>query len=299
LNSKSTSHFSKDLLEKTIKEILDDNDELMNLDKEFKRALTNFVYREFIEKNKKRNVGNLRNKNNLLNEDNYNEEIIKYMEEDSDFKKKIIDKAKNMIDINNEARGDCKSLVDKIMKNMGKNSLDIISCLLDYIKEQIFNKYLLYIFKALEDSNFLTTLVEIKKDKDNNLDQSLIDLLKNKFLDAIKMDNKLYEPKFIFNYKIPGLYNFYKNLSNYIKKNITVECFNNEKHLREYYGDNSVGEKIEFHENEDRLLTNVYEYISEKSNDEIYKNDSSMVTNERIRKQPIQKQKLFLSNRLL
>ena len=56
------------------------------------------------------------------------------MEEDSDFKKKIIDKAKNMIDINNEARGDCKSLVDKIMKNMGKNSLDIISCLLDYIK---------------------------------------------------------------------------------------------------------------------------------------------------------------------
>ena len=260
----------KDLLEKTIKEILDDNDELMNLDKEFKRALTNFVYREFIEKNKKRNVGNLRNKNNLLNEDNYNEEIIKYMEEDSDFKKKIIDKAKNMIDINNEARGDCKSLVDKIMKNMGKNSLDIISCLLDYIKEQIFNKYLLYIFKALEDSNFLTTLVEIKKDKDNNLDQSLIDLLKNKFLDAIKMDNKLYEPKFIFNYKIPGLYNFYKNLSNYIKKNITVECFNNEKHLREYYGDNSVKEKIEFHENEDRSLTNVYEYISDKSNDEIF-----------------------------
>ena len=260
----------KDLLEKTIREILDDNDELMNLDKEFKRALTSFVYRELIEKNKKK-LGNVKVKNNLLNEDNYNEEIIKYMDEDDEFKKKIIDKAKNLIDINNEAKGDCKSLVDKIMKNMGKNSLDIISCLLDYIKEQIFNKYLLYIFKVLEDSNFLTTLVEIKKDKDNNkLSDSLIDLLKNKFLDIIKMDDKVYEPKFIFNFKIPGLYNFYKNLSNYIKKNITVEYFNNEKNLREYYGDNSIKEKIKFHENEDNLLTNVYDYISDKINDEIF-----------------------------
>ena len=207
----------KDLLEKSIKEILDDNDELMNLDKEFKRALSSFVYRELIEKNKKKNL-NVKIKYNLLNEHNYNEEIIKYMDEDEDFKKKITNKAKDLININNEARGNCKSLVDKIMKNMGKNNLDIISCLSDYIKEQIFNKYLLYIFKVLEDNNFLTTLVEIKKDKDNQLDDNLIDMLKNKFLESIKNDNKSYEPKFVFNYKIPGLFNFYKNLSNYIKK---------------------------------------------------------------------------------
>ena len=260
----------KDLLEKNIKEILDDNDELMNLDKEFKRALTSFVYRELIEKNKKKTLVNLKIKNNLLNEDNYSEEIIKYMDEDDIFKKNIIDKVKDLINDNNEATGNCKSLVDKIMKNMGKNSLDIISCLLDYIKEQIFNKYLIYIFKVLEDSNFLTTLVEIKKDKYNKLDDDIINMLKNKFLGAIKMDDKSYDPKFIFNFKIPGLYNFYKNLSNYINKNITVEYFNNEKKLREYYGDNSVEEIKSFHGNEENLLTNVYDYINAKGNDELF-----------------------------
>ena len=257
-----------DLLEKSIKEILDDNDELMNLDKEFKRALASFVYIELNEK--KKISGNPKIKNSLLNEDNYSEEILKYMDDDEDFRKKIIEKAKSLIDINNESKGDCKSLVDKIMKNMGKNNLDIISCLLDYIKEQIFNKYLLYIFNVLEDSNFLTTLVEIKKDKNNNLDENVISILKDKFLDAIKMDNKSYEPKFIFNYKIPGLYNFYKNLSDFINKNITVEFFNNEKKLREYYGPNSEKEKIDFHKNEDIFLSNIYDYVNERANDEIF-----------------------------
>jgi hypothetical protein len=36
-----------------LKAILDENDELMNLNKEFKRAWTSFIYRELIEKTKK------------------------------------------------------------------------------------------------------------------------------------------------------------------------------------------------------------------------------------------------------
>ena len=247
-----------DLLDKNIKEILDDNDELMNLEKEFKRALGSFIYKELIENNKKENF---KNKSDLLRGDNYNEEIIKYMEEDDDFRKKIIDKAKELILNNNEAEGDCRSLVEKILKNMGANSLDVINCLLDYIKEKIFSKYLNYIFEALEDSNFLTTLVEIKKEKNDELDDK-IDYLKTKFVEAIKMDNKKYEPKFIFNHKIPGLYNFYKDLSNYIKKNVTIEYFNNEKKLREYFDINSEKEKVNFHNNEEILLSNVYDYIN-------------------------------------
>ena len=199
------------MLEKSIKEILDNNDELMNLDKEFKRALSSFVYSGLTEKNKKKSISNSKIKKGLLNEDNYSEEIIRYMDEDEDFKKDIINKAKELIDINNESKGDCKSLVDKIMKNMSKNSLDIISCLLDYIKEHIFNKYLLYIFKVLEDRNFLTTLVEIKKTRDKDLDEDVIKALQKKILGIIKVDNKSYEPKFIFNYKIPGLYKLYEN----------------------------------------------------------------------------------------
>lgn len=93
---------------------------------------------------------------------------------------------------------------------------------MDYIKETVFNAYLIYIFKVLEDSNFFTTLVEIKKDKDNKLDKNIIDKIKTKILDSIKIDNKSYEPKFIFNYEIPGLYNLYKNLSNFIIENVTI-----------------------------------------------------------------------------
>ena len=59
-------------------------------------------------------------------------------------------------------------------------------------------------------------------------------------------DNKLYEPKFLFNYKIPGLFNAYENLSYYIKKNITVEYFNNEENLREYIGNDVVNHLMKF-----------------------------------------------------
>ena len=253
----------KDLLEKDIKNIMDDNDELMNLDREFKRALTSFVYKELNEKNKSKILGNFNNEKGLLNEDNYCEEIIKYMDEDTDFKQKIILKAKQLIENDKEAEGDCKSLVDKIIKNMGKNSIDIISCLLDYIKEQIFSKYLMHIFKVLEDSNFLTTLVEIKINNNNKLDENIIDELKDKFLDVINMDKNDYEPKFLFNYIIPGLYNFYKNLSNFIQKNINVEHFNNEKNLREYFSSNSEKEKKDFHDKEELLLSDIYNEINE------------------------------------
>jgi hypothetical protein len=65
----------------------------------------------------------------------------------------------------------------------------------------------------------LTTLVEIKKDKNNLLNGKIIGLLKKKFLDSIKMDDKSYE--FIINHEKHGLFSFYKHLSNYINKNIT------------------------------------------------------------------------------
>ena len=237
-----------DLLEKKIKDIMEDNGQLMDLNREFKRTLTNFVYKELNEKRNTINISNslnnkdydkknsiiISNENNKINEDNYEYEIIRYMDKDEEFKDKIIDKAKKLIDSDKEAEGDCKKLIDKILKMnyIGKNSLDIISCLLDYIKEEIFNKYLKYIFTVLEDNNFLTTLLEIKNNKSNSIEENIIEKLKEKSLEIITIDKNIYEPKFLFNYKIPGFYNFYRNLSNYINKNITIEYFNNEKNLR-------------------------------------------------------------------
>ncbi len=46
---------------------------------------------------------------------------------------------------------------------VNKDKIDIISCILDYIKENVFAKYLNFIFVVLEDNNFLTTLLEINK----------------------------------------------------------------------------------------------------------------------------------------
>ena len=103
----------------------------------------------------------------------------KYMDDDTEFKENIINKAKALIGLNKEAEGNCQSLIDKIFMNnyIGKNSIDIISCLLDYIKDQIFSKYLRHILRVLEDNNILTTLLEIKINNNINLKESTIEEL--------------------------------------------------------------------------------------------------------------------------
>ena len=247
----------KDLLKKDIKSIMDENDELMGLDREFERTLIIFVYQELNGKNM--NKKNYNDENSFLNEDKYCKEILKYMDIDKDFKQKIIEKAKKLIEIDKD---NFKNLINKIFININKYSLDIISCLLEYIKEKIFSKYLMHIFKVLEYNNFLTTLVEIKNDNSNNLDEDIITQLKGKFLDSISMDKNFYETKFLFNYKIPGCYNFYEHLSNYISKNISVEYLKNEQKLREYLGRNIEKVKQDFHKKEERLLSEVYDEIN-------------------------------------
>ena len=82
-----------DLLNKSIKEIMESNDVLMDFDREFKMTSAGFKYKESINNDQ-------------------------------------------------DLEGDCKSLLDKIFTNnyIDKNSIDIISCLLEYIKELIVKK---------------------------------------------------------------------------------------------------------------------------------------------------------------
>ena len=136
-------------------------------DKEFQNSLVDFVHEEIYEKNDEIF------KENNLNEEKYIDEIKNYMAKDIEFKNNLITKAKELIEMDKEASVDCLSLINKIFKNhqINKINIDIISCILDYIKEKIFKKYLLYIFKVLEHNNFLTTLMEISKDKNSKLDK--------------------------------------------------------------------------------------------------------------------------------
>ena len=160
-NLNGTNFRLKDLLDKNIKAIINSIDN-KDLYKEFKRTLTNFIFKEL---NEKRN--SLINGTNVINKYDYIDEIQKYMDEEVKFKEKIIETVKELINNDKDLDRDGKSLVDKVLKMnyIDKNSIDIISCLLEYIKQQIFSKHLKYLFKVLEDNNILTTLIEIKKNK--------------------------------------------------------------------------------------------------------------------------------------
>ena len=69
------------------------------------------------------------------------------------------------------------------------------------------------------------------------------------------------QSKFLFNYYVPGLYNFYQDISNYINKNITTNYFDNAKKLREVIKSDSE-EVRQFHDTESSLLDNVNKYIA-------------------------------------
>jgi len=190
-----------------------------NLDKEFQNSLVDFVYEEMLEKSKNdtnkkstmknfsifysKKYGEIIEEDNL-NEEKYSDEIINYMAKDIEFKNNLIKKAKELIEIDVDSKGGCQSLINKMFKenHINKNSIDIISCILDYIKENIFKEYLQYIFRVLEHNNFLTTLMEISTDRNSKLDKDdksikndnnkiIIKELKSKFLEIIKVDNKI------------------------------------------------------------------------------------------------------------
>ena len=284
----------KELLKKDIKNIMNDNSKYMNLNNEFKKLLSNFVYKSLNGKRTQDNVSSFNIKDmsrtgimvsNLKQKDNnYSNEILKYMENNISFKEKIIDKAKNFISEDQNAEGNSQKIIDRIMNShyIGKNSLDIISCLLNYIKEEIFGKYLKYIFSYLEDNNILTTLIEIQNDKNNEIGGNIINKLIEDSLDMITYDDKKkLNPKFLYNYKIPGFYNSYINLSKYINDNIIVDYFNCEKNLRKYEAKaNKEKKKNEFFKKEKELLSSVYDYITNNDKflfDNIEKIDTNII----------------------
>jgi len=252
----------KDLLGNNVQEILNNNKQ--KLDEEFDKILRNYLFDEL----KKISLNN-----NTVN--NYISEIQKYINEEESIKEKIIEISIKLIDINKEQNEEDEENKNNIIENLYKNeyisiySIDIASCLLEYILKNIFSKKLKIIFEILENNNILTTLLEIKKNGYKYIRSDTVENIINKFLDEITLEkNTKYNPKFLFNYNIPGFYNFYIYISNYINRNITLSYFNNEKNIRELLKPNY--EKIkDFHEKEESLLSNAYKEI-EKSNKFIF-----------------------------
>ena len=79
------------------------------------------------------------------------------------FNKKI----KKLIDEDVNQKFDNGSLINKILKEIKKNNVDLISCVIDCIKENIFDNYSEKIFEFSEKYNFHTSLTESDKDINN------------------------------------------------------------------------------------------------------------------------------------
>ena len=177
---------------------MSDNSSYMNLNTEFNRLLENFVYKELNEKRNQTNSSTFHNKSVIIDNslkqkyNDYSKEIIKFMDNNNYLKEKIIEKAKNFLSEDKTIHGNSQKVVDKILHNnyIGKNTCDIISCILKYVKEEIFGKYIKYIFSALEDNNILTTLIEIQNNKSNEMEGTIIRELLEAILDNLTYDDK-------------------------------------------------------------------------------------------------------------
>ena len=243
----------KDFLSEDIKKLLDEKKVELKLGEEFNKILVNTLTKELNNKGMEEEI---------INE--YISELQQYLEEEVDIRDKIIQIAYNLIENNKNKETNCKDIIDKLYKSsfINKYTVDIASCLIEYIKDNIFSAYVKKVLQKLEDNNVLTTLYWLHKTKFQKIDKSSVNHITLKYLDEIIKDETEAKPeyKFLFNYNVPGLYNFYKNFSNYLNKNITSNYFNNEKKLRDAL--NVDKEFIrQFNETNDQLLINANKYF--------------------------------------
>jgi hypothetical protein len=244
----------KDFLSKDLKTILEEKKEELNLEEEFYKTLKNFLKKE-IDENNNLNI----DKNNKTE---YIKGIIGYIKDNKSIKEKIINATYKLIEENKDDEN-LDEIIDKIFRNklVNKFTVDIVTCIIDYIKEEIFNKYLIKILKVLEDNNILTTLSELYQKDFDSIDKNVVEEIVKEFLEKITFDTNInYNCKFFYNFNIPGFYNFYLSFSDYIKNNISKNYFDNEKTLR-YLLKEDAQKILEFHNKEDELLENAYKEI--------------------------------------
>ena len=241
-----------ELATKDIQTILNEKKTELKLNEEFKKVISNFVKKEFEEKEK-------------VSE--YIKEILKYMDKNDIIKDKIIETTYKLIEENKDNDEDCKDIIAQIYKNnyINKYTLDIVSCLIDFIKDNIFTKYLLNVLQILEDNNCLTTLLEIERKKSlyreseckNSLDNEIVEKIITKILKSITINKYSKKSKFLYNYNVPGFYNFLSAMSDFINKNIISNYLNSEKKIR-FLKKEDVDQIREFHEIEESCLKIVY-----------------------------------------
>ena len=173
-------------MNKNIKYILLETSLYMNLESRFEKSLLNFIY----SKSDKENNPLFNKNDNSQNIEDYNNKILKYMKKEIKLKKDLIEISIELINQDEELNGNSQYLIDKIFKDsiINKDTIDILTILLDFIQTNIFNKNLKRIFKLLDKNNFFTTLLEINKDKETKLDEKIFKSIKDKLLVELKVN---------------------------------------------------------------------------------------------------------------
>ena len=245
--------YFEDLMTIKIKDILLKYRKELELDNEFKKTLNNFIYNELNE-----------NKAFVDNYEKYINEIMSYIEKENSIKEKIFESVYKLIEGENYIN--YKDIIEKIYTSnmINKYTIDIASCIIEFIKEELFNKNLTKVFHYLEDNNILTTLLGIDKEHNRFLTKNQVNLILDETLNEMIINihkNKVYKSKFLINYNVPGFYNFFVFISDYIKNAISSKYFANENKIRELHEECADEIKRIKYENEENILNNLYDEV--------------------------------------
>ena len=235
---------------------------LLKIDEEFNDALNKFTLI---------NLKELKGENDIITEDNYLKKLEEYFEKNRKFKNSIIKKINSFISENKEIS--YNNIIEKVYESklINKSTIDLISVIIEYVKNEINSKFINIILCILEDNNILTTLLFInnsKNLKDDDEFYELVDEIMEKYLKNLIIEKKNYYPKFSLNFVVPGFYDFYRQLSYFINKNIKNEFINNEKRVRffleENSKENSYDVKEYFFKKEKALISLTFNEIEKK-----------------------------------
>ena len=203
--------------------------DLINIEDEFDNALIKFT---------NDNLNNFYGENDIINNDNYLTKLkvlfgkIKY----KDLKNQIIEKIDSYIDKEKEDSNNSNNIIEKIYQKgyINKNTIDLISVNIDFVKKEIISKYIYKILCDLETNNILTSLLVINNNKTliNDELQETVKEMVIQYIEKIDIEKNYYKPKFILSFIIPCFIELNAKLSDFIIKDIRDDFFKNEKILR-------------------------------------------------------------------
>ena len=239
---------------------------MKDFEKEFSKTI-----RTFINKYLSNNTKKLKGIDDNIKQENYLTKLEEYFKNDTTLMDNIIEKAKQFIDYKGN------KLIEEIYKKsyVNKNSIDLISILIDYIREKLVSQNIMDIFENLEDNNFITSLLVLNNKNEKNelseLNEDIIDQIKENFMKQLKLNEKNnYDVKFDLNYIVPGFYNIIRELSNIISKNYSGSFIQNETQLRKFLKGNKEDALINFFDTESNIIEQLYIELQNDKNKKIF-----------------------------